>query len=288
MFKNNLLLALRNLYKNRVFSFINVLGLSTGLTAFILIMLYVRFELSFDDFHEDAGNIYRVVTKVTMQNEIINHESNTYHGIISALREDFPGIAAVTVISPFSSDETFLRFKDSQNNTIPFTSFKGLYADESFFHFFSFPLLTGDTQSVLQNQYSCVISKGLSQHYFNNDAVGRILEFTDGNGPEKLLTITGVMQDVPLNSHIKFDVLINMPEEEGNFWDWRGHAYLKVKNSANPSITERRLDALAMEKNDLKINEGDYGQVSTFKLQALRDIDLCKAGNSVSISTMYW
>ena len=169
MLKNHFVLAIRSLRKNRAFAFVNTLGLSTGLTAFILIMLYAHFEFSFDDFHNDAGKVYRVVTKVTMQNEVIDHESNTYHGIIKTLKEDIPGIEAVTVISPFDSDGTFLRLKDSNRNTVPLTTFKGLYADESFFAVLSFPLVTGNAQTVLKAPYSCVISHTLSRQYFNGN-----------------------------------------------------------------------------------------------------------------------
>jgi putative ABC transport system permease protein len=99
MLRNNLVIAFRNLRKNRVFTVVNVLGLSACLTACILIALYVRFELSYDDFHADAANMYRVATTVRLQNEIITRESSTYSGIIEALKNDFSGVQEITVIS---------------------------------------------------------------------------------------------------------------------------------------------------------------------------------------------
>src|SRR5688572_6743094 len=93
--------ALRTLERNRLFTAVNVLGLAIGLTAFILIMLYVRYEYSFDSFHNSPESIYRVTTKVTLQHEIINHESSTYQGIINTLKNDLPGVTNISVISDF-------------------------------------------------------------------------------------------------------------------------------------------------------------------------------------------
>ncbi|MEX1241916.1 MAG: ABC transporter permease [Cyclobacteriaceae bacterium] len=267
-------IAFRHLLKNRIFSLINISGLSIGLTAFFLIMLYVRFELSYDDFHNNSENIYRIATKVTLQNEVINHESNTYEGIVRALREEVSDVRAVTVISAFNSDGAFLRFEDSQKSIIPFSTFKGCYADESFFSVFSFPLLTGDQHAVLKKPYSAVISQTLASTYFANDAVGKILEFTDDDTGSSRLTITGIMNDVPPNSHLQFDLVINLLPEEGDFWTWTGHAYMLLGHEANPKQIERKLDALATDKNGLKKDPGDFRQVSKFKLQPLNDIHL--------------
>jgi putative ABC transport system permease protein len=281
MLKSYFTIALRGLIRNKVFSFINILGLSVGLTAFILIMLYVRFEFSYDDFHKASRNIYRVVTKVTLQNEVINHESSTYDGIIKSLKQDFGEVKALTVISAFNSDGTFLRYEDPEKNIVPLEKFKGIYADSSFFSVFSFPLISGSPGTVLKEPFSAVVSQTLAARYFNNDALGKILEFKDDDNQPRRLKITGIVKDVPHNSHIKFDVLINLPEDYTNFfngkagfWDWRGHAYMLLNDYAVPGEIENNLDKLAKANNALKINRDDYGQVSTFKLQPLDDIHL--------------
>ena len=89
MLRTYAILAGRNMIRNKAFSLINVLGMSVSITVSILILLFVRFELSYDNFHSQGENIYRVSTKVTLQSEVINHETNTYEGIGKALKEDF-------------------------------------------------------------------------------------------------------------------------------------------------------------------------------------------------------
>lgn len=281
MVKSYFRIACRSLVKNKVFSLINILGLSVGLTAFILILLYVRFEFSYDNFHKNSQNIYRVATKVTLQNEIINHESNTYEGIVHALKTDFPEVAAVTVISAFNSDGTFIRYENSKKTIVPLENFSGCYADDSFFSVFSFPLVMGNSSTVLKEPYSAVVSETLASRYFNNDAIGRVLEFKDDDKKPKRVKITGIIKDAPENSHIKFDILVNVPDDETNsgneksgFWFWSGHAYILLTNHTVFKQIERKLDLLAQTSNGLKINKDDYGQLSTFHLQPLGDIHL--------------
>ncbi len=274
MLRNYLTIACRSFVKNRMFSAVNILGLSVGLAAFILIILYVRFEFSYDDFHKDAGNIYRVTTKVTMQNEVINNESETYAGVVEALRDKFNEVKAITVISGFDADGTFIRYEDANRNMVPLPSFSGCYADKSFFAVFSFPMKTGDPHAVLKEPYTAVISETLATSYFGNAAVGKTLEFTDDDNAPKRLTVTGVMKDFPPNSHLKFDIIINLPQEEIDFWMWPGHAYALLRPDAVPQAIETRLDALALASGGLKTNRDDYGQVSTFHLQPLESIHL--------------
>src|SRR5687768_3600134 len=179
MLKIYFVTACRSFVKNRVFSFINILGLSVGLTAFLLILLYVRFEFSYDDFHKNSENIYRVATKVTLQGEVINHESSTYEGIIYALKQEFPEVKAVTCISAFTSDGPISPCTNGSNELEALKKFKGLYAVPAFFDVVSFPLDAGDAARVLDEPYSAVISESIASQYFNNDAVGKILQFRD-------------------------------------------------------------------------------------------------------------
>ncbi len=274
MLKAYLIFALRTLSRQRAFALINILGLCIGLTVFTLISLYVHFEFSYDRFHENADRIYRINTTVSLEGEMINHESSSYAGIVHALRRDYPEVESTTVISPFDSEGTFIRFTDKQGSRVALENYKGCYADQSFFDVFSFPLTSGDFARVLQNPYSAVISKSVAEKYFQSNPIGHVLEFTDDANEPKHLIITGVMENVPFNSHLKFDVLINIPDAEANFWDWSGHPYVLLKTDADPHAIESKLDALALSKNGLKTNADDYGQVSTFGLQHLIDIHL--------------
>lgn len=274
MLRNHFLLACRSLVRNKAYSLINILGLSVALTAFILIMLYVRFEFSYDDFHKSAESIYRINTAVSLAGERINCESSTYQGIVDALRNDCPEVISLTVISVFDSDGSLLRIAHNKSPKASIATFKGLYADDAFFSVFSFPLVKGDAGRVLKEPFSAVISESIARAYFDGDPIGKTLEFTaDASGATRL-TITGVLRDLPVNSHLQFDLAVNIPETPGKFWEWTGHPYMLLHSSAKVSQIESRLNDLAVENANIKANADDYGQVSTFRLQPLQSIHL--------------
>jgi putative ABC transport system permease protein len=280
MLRTNLVLACRSMIRTKVFSFINILGLSLSMTVCLLIFYFVRFELSYDDFHTHAHNIYRVATKVTLQNEVINHETNTYVGIRRALLDKFPEVKASTSIGSFGSDNTFIWYEDKTGNLAPIQSYKAFGVDSSFLEVFSFPLLNGDERTVLREPYSAIISQSFADLYFDGNAIGKVLETYDGVDRDHF-TIRGILKDVPANSHFKFDLVTrgasgtrNFLNRDAEFWDWGGQTYVLMDDEADVATFEQKLDKLAVSKNGLKTNKDDYGQVSTFDLQRLNDIHL--------------
>ena len=280
MFINHLYTAIRGVRKNKVFSIVNLLGLSVSIGACILILHYVRFEMSYDKFHKHADNIYRVATKVRLGDEVINHEANTYQGISDALKTDYAEVVAVTTIRRFTSDRNFVRYEDSEGKPVPLRSFIGIEADSNFFDVFSFKLLEGNTGLAFRDPYSVVISETLSKQCFSGNAIGKFIEIYDGNETGRY-KITGVSANAPENSHAKFDLIthtqprrLNFWNGEIGFWDWTGQTYVLLKEQANPGALETKLTELAKVSNGLKRNESDYGQVSTFELQPLTEIHL--------------
>jgi putative ABC transport system permease protein len=273
-------MASRILVRQKVFSSINVLGLSVSMAVCILILQYVRFEFSYDDFHRDADNIYRVATKVTLQNQVINHEANTYVGISNALRNNFPEVKASTTVRQYDSDRNFIRFERDDKKLVTIQSFKALEVDSTFLNVFSFELIDGNSLTALRDPYSVVVSETLCKQYFSSDAVGKFIELYDGD-QTKRYRITGVLRDVPPNSHVKFDLLTRSASTtttfwngEIGFWDWSGQTYVLLHDNSEPTQLEKKLDNLAVSNNGLKRNNDDYGQVSTFHLQPLADIHL--------------
>ncbi len=273
-------LAARSLVRYKMFSTINVLGLSVSMVACILILQYVRFEFSYDDFHRNAENIYRVATKVTLGNEIIVHETNTYDGISKALNTDYPEIKATTTIRGYNSDRTFIHYQDKNNKLVPLENFKAFDVDSIFFKVFSFPLLQGNSEIVLQDPYTALISETFSNNYFSGDAIGKSFQVYNGEETQ-YYKITGVLKDVPSNSHIKFDILTrseprtkNFWNKDVGFWDWGGQTYILLADLMLRVELEGKLAQLALSKNGLKNNKDDYGQISTFELQPLGDIHL--------------
>ena len=280
MLRANVVLAGRSMIRNKVFSFINILGLSLSMTVCILILYFVRFELSYDNFHKHAESIYRVATKVTLQNEVINHETNTYVGIRRALMDEFPEVKASTSIGGYGSDNTFIWYEDKTGKLSPIQSYKAFGVDSSFLEVFSFPLQDGDPLAVLKEPYSALISQSFADLYFEGNAIGKVLETYDGVDRDRF-TITGILKDVPPNSHFKFDLVTrgasgarNFLNRDVGFWDWGGQTYILVNEKSDANTLGQKLDKLAVSKNGLKTNKDDYGQVSTFDLQPLKDIHL--------------
>jgi putative ABC transport system permease protein len=278
--RSHLLLAGRNLLRNKTFSIINVVGLSVSMVVCMLIYHYVRFELSYDKFHTNANNIYRVATKVTLKNEVILHEINTYEGIGKALKEEFPEVKAATAIGRFNENNTFIRYENEHKVLKPLPSFLGVNTDGDFFSVFSFPFLEGNAEVALKDTYTAVISEAIASHYFKGKAIGKILEINNGDYIRRY-KITGILKNVPANSHFKFDLLIHSPQADTNFWnrkigfwDWGGCTYVLLQYNVSSAKLEHKLNELAATRNELKMNKDDYGQRSTFNLQPLTSIHL--------------
>ena len=202
MFKNYFKIAFRNLWKNKVFSFINLMGLTVGMTACFLIFLYVKFELIYDAFNTKADRIYRLVTDLKTPSDNL-HIGVTSWAFAPKIKSELPEVQSFTRVSHGS----FLITKGD----VKFQEDKTLFADSSLFHVFDFKLLKGNPQTALKDPYSIVLSETYAKKYFGNqNPLGQTLLFSGDHIPA---TVTGVMKDIPNNSQIKTDlfVSINLP-----------------------------------------------------------------------------
>ncbi len=203
MFKNYLKIAFRNIKKYKGYSFINIAGLVIGLTAFILIFLYIRYELSYDRFHKNADRIYRVY---------MHQKGNLWHG--TDLWNVTPPILAPTLKNDFPEIVTSVRlYKDRSGKIINIEDntprrVQILYADPEFLEMFNFPMIKGNSETALSDPYSLLITEKASVKYFGNEkSIGRIINIKSGNGQNYSYKITGIMKDIPGNSHINFEFL---------------------------------------------------------------------------------
>ncbi|MEM7298152.1 MAG: ABC transporter permease, partial [Bacteroidota bacterium] len=197
-------LAFRNLIKFKTHTAINLVGLSLGLAFGGLILLYVLDELSFDDFHENKNRIYKVVTNSKGGGMESNAHPIGYH-----LQNDFPEVESVLYTRRASN------FKVNHNDERH--DHQVFYAGEELFSMFSFDLISGDPIVALKNPYSVVITESLEKTYYDGDALGKTLTMRDSID----FNITGVVKDLPKNSHIQFDVLISF----STFPDFRYFSY---------------------------------------------------------------
>lgn len=203
MWRNYFKTAIRNLIKHRSNTIVNILGLSFGLAIFIALALYIQFELSFDNFHENGDNLYRV-EQIMNEGDRIERMVGCPTPLWQALKNEFPEIESsmrFVYIQGGGLSEISLTARDG--STI---KARGCYVEEDFLQQFTFPLVRGNPEDALREPLSVVLSKSVSKKMFGEkDPVG---ESYDINGVQ--FKITGIMEDMPNNSHLRFDVLLSI------------------------------------------------------------------------------
>lgn len=204
MFKNHIVISLRVLKKNRLFSFINIIGLAISMSVGILMILFLSEIYSFDDFHIHKDNIYRVTTKRVqgargLESNLIT--ASYYMG--DQLKSQVPGVEKVLMID-FNKLTADLK---TEENAI---TISGRYASDSFFEMFSFKLLKGDPKTALANPNGIVLTESIAKKLFKDvDPIGQTVTLDD-NPDIQTGIITGVMEDPPMNSHMQFDALLSL------------------------------------------------------------------------------
>lgn len=226
MFKNYFITSIRSLERSRVFSAINIIGLAVGLATFTLISFYVYHEMSFDRYHDKADRIVRIVENLRTENELLL-QSTSSPPMGPRLMKDFPEV------------ESYVRIQNwnllAQRNGISFYERDSYIADSTIFNIFSFRLISGDKKTALREPNSIVLTESMAKKYFGNeDPVGQTIQMDDEN-----YKITGVVEDVPENSHFRFSSLISFStwsqrnkQGETSGWFWNGfHTYLLLRDA---------------------------------------------------------
>jgi len=201
MLKNYLKIALRNLLKYKGYSLINIFGLAVGMASCILILLYVHDELSYDQHHEKADQIYRVTREWFNSDGSPNlHLGHVAPPIGPLLKNDFPDILQMARIS--SGGNPLLRYQDNV-----FQEERFYFADPNIFEIFTLPLLKGDPKTALADPNSIVLTPAMAKKYFSDaDPLGKVLNIDN----QADLKVTGVMSEIPASSHFHFDFLGSM------------------------------------------------------------------------------
>ncbi len=265
MIKNYFKTAWRNLTRSKVFSFINILGLTIGITVCMMIFLFIINEFSFDNFHKDGDRIYRVMRGFEKEGK-------------SARVAYLSGRYAPALMSDYKGEiENAVRINQNDNliaiGNNSFHEKKVLDVDSNFFSFFSFPLLKGSPKTVLQNPHSVVLTETTARKYFGSieNAMGKTVVL-DKDLP---LKVTGIAKDVPSNSHIEFDVIVPLENYKsmGTMTAWINngvYTYVKLAQHVKEAQVEKQLPAF-MEKylgGELK----KYGFHWTLSLTPLKDV----------------
>lgn len=275
MIKNYFKTAWRNFKKNKIFSFINIVGLATGLACFIFIALYVYHELNYDTSPAEAGNIYRVNLESSGNaNEAIYPMVDNAVG--EGMQATFPEIKSFSRLVPANN---FVKYENNQ-----FKEDKLAYADANFLQLFSIPLQKGKDQLALATPNSIVVSKDFAKKYFGDaDPLGKSLQVGLQND---LYKVTGVFDKVPENSHFHFDAFISFSSLHIIKPTWSNvgtYTYLLLKDKTDPKKLQAKFPQLVQRyvvpevQQDMGISLAEAQKtVSTFQftLQPLKEIHL--------------
>jgi putative ABC transport system permease protein len=271
MLKNYLLIAWRNLLKNKTFSLINITGLAIGLACFLLIALFVLDELSYDKFNEKADRIYRINARIRFGGADLNFPlSSDMMG--QSLKQDYPQVENYVRI--YNSNGSKLIKKGNEY----INEFKVAHADSTLFEVFTLPVIQGDPRTALNGPDKVVITEKMARKYFGTtDAVGKSLETNDNN--RTVYKVTAVIKNIPQNSHFNFDFFFSMKNANyqwGQYLSHNFHTYLLLKNGTNPKI----FDKYFLEYEDKYV-------LPQIKFMGIKSLDeFRKAGNILEYSMM--
>jgi putative ABC transport system permease protein len=275
MWRNYITIAFRNVLKNKVFSAINIVGLAIGLAACLLIVQFVSFELSYDQFNEKYDRMYRITNDRFQNGKLIQHGTITYPTIGATMQKDYPEIETYTRMMPTGE----------MNAKVGDKNFRGdetFFADERLFSVFTFPWIAGDKSTALKDKYSVVLTEHVAKKYFeltdNNisNVIGKVFYWGLDEQP---YVVKGVCADVPDNSHFQFDILISYstlftPDNQGidDSWTWSDMFYYVV---LKPGTDYKQLEAKFPAFSD-RYFQGDKvsGSVEKFYLQPLKETHL--------------
>lgn len=262
MFRNHLLIAWRNLVRFKYYSLINIAGLSIGMAACWLLLLYVQRETSFDNFYPQANRIYRAVNHATWSGGNL-HLASTSAPFAAVLKKDYPEIEQITRVE--TDGGAALKYGQKKLEVGDM-----FFVDSTFFGVFNFPMAAGDAATALAQPNSLVLTRSLAQKLIGSpeEAVGKTILTEDSTA----YTVSAVMEDVPSNSHFSFSGLRVMPSDyNANGWqNFDVYTYLLLQDGADAKALESKLPAFFERYLKPRMGEVTY----KMELQPVEDIHL--------------
>jgi putative ABC transport system permease protein len=270
MVRNYIKLAFRNLIKNKVFTAINILGLSLGLATCFLIFLYVFDELSYDRYNVNAARIYRINEDIKFGNNLSSDALGSAP-LAGILKSEYPEVEDVVRFRLTSSHYFRRNYENIREDRV-------IYADPSLFKIFTLPLIEGDANTALSEPHSLVINESSAKKYFNRSdhILGKTLIIDDS----VIYKVTGIMIDIPRVSHFNFDFIISMSslaESKETTWLKNNfNTYVLLRKSASAQRIEPKFSALIQKYIGPQLEGLIHKNVGDFK----------KAGNDIKLSLM--
>ena len=276
MLKNYLKTAWRNIKRNKGYSLINIAGLAVGMAAFILISLFVQYELSFDRDYENADRIFRIAWK---SETLPNPYAVAPAPLAPAMMEEYPEvISAARIFRWGRGEKLFLHGETCIYENL-------YYADPETFDVFSIPFIKGDPQTALNDPFSIILSKRMAEKYFRNEnPLGKVLILKESSdwhpGKNNNYIITGIFEDMPENSHLIMDLIVPLKNlilsnRMGSTWDGGNmpHTYLLLDKRVDPSDMEKKLFSM-LKKHRYNNSETADNAKEKFFMQPLTSIHL--------------
>ena len=282
MWRTNLRLAFRHLSRYKTTALINILGLAVGLLAYLLILQHLSYEWSFDQFHSEVDNIYRVDSEFASGGERLRYAMH-YYGMAEAMDAELPEV------EEFCS----LHFADLliEKNDEVYAEESVLLANANFPTFFDFPIVTGQLATALAEPGFAILSKEAAERYFGDEnPVGQVLNY----GEERELTVKAVVE-VPENSQIKFDFVLNGDanirryKEDGGIWGWSNFwLYVRLEEGTDPAMTEAKFPAIFAKyiPDDTEETSSYLVPMADVHLHSVTDDDLVVKGNAQVVSIL--
>ena len=270
MFKNNFKIALRNLFKRKGYSFLNIFGLAIGITCCLLIFQYVAYERSYDRFQRDSNRIVRIRLDNYQKGKLAWQSATAYPAIPAAMKKDFPEV------------EDFCRLKDddlllsNDDRGVKFNEKQGYFADPSVIQMFDVKLMRGNPTTALNGPDKMMLSESMAKRYFGNeDPIGKRLTVRDND--VRNYEVTGVYKDYPANSHLVLNYLVSYAtlnkdvREQGDTtnaaetsWGWYDYYdYIKLKPGTDWKQLEKKLTAFS----DRYMNNDEWRKTNNVKAE---------------------
>ena len=277
MLKNYLKTAWRNLIKNKTFSLINIAGLSIGMAVSFVILMYVQDELSYDKFNKNADKIARIIFQADINGGKIN-ESVVMPPVAQTMKKDFPEVEDATRLRRYGTPKITYKDKTFKDDQFAFV-------DPNFLNIFTLPMIEGDAKTALVQPHTIVITRTTAKKFFGNEnALGKILSFNDNT---ETYTVTGVIENIPSNSHFHFEIFGSMTGLQAATSDtWLGsnyYTYLLLKPGTDYKKMEAKFPAMIAKYMGPQIQQEmglsleqfrTKGNSLGFKLQPLTSIHL--------------
>lgn len=266
MLKNLVKIALRNLLKDKAYSAINILGLTIGITCSLFLLMYIMDELSYDRYHVKAKNIYRIVSDIKEPDNAFTW-AVAQRPLAVELRDNYPEVTNAVRFN--GQGRTMYR-----NGDIQFYEDGFYLVDSTVFDMFTYKFIAGDMATALDNPFSLVITERTAKKYFGND-VTSALNQTLQNGANETFKVTGVIEDIPLNSHFRFDGMISNSTRPQFLGGWGGFGtttYIELPEGYDLSRMYTAFDKIINEKVNPIFDR--FGIKVRYQLQPILDIHL--------------